>query len=387
MQQETMATRNLTVLIDGATGRLGTTQHLRAVLEIRREGGLRLRNGDVLVPQPVLLGRDPAKLAALAEKSGGLEWSTDRAASLADPAIDLYFDAGLTGGRPERARAAFAAGKHVYLEKPIAETLEDALSLARAAEHAGKQGGVVQDKLFLPGLKKLFKLYESGFFGLVLSVRLEFGWWVFDGELYPAQRPSWNYRRATGGGLILDMFAHWRYVFDRLLGPIAAVSCRHMTALPRRIDESGLPYDVDVEDHAFAMFELESGALAQIGSSWANRVKRDDLLQIQVDGSAGSAVAGLHRCFIQPAVATPKPFFSPELPQAMDFDAQWQEMPDIEPFENGYRAGWELFLRHVAEDAPFPAPLLEGAKSVQLAEACYQSHRERRWVDLPRLTL
>jgi predicted dehydrogenase len=382
-----MTTRTIGVVIDGATGRLGATQHLRALLAICREGGLSLANGDRLMPQPLLLGRDPAKLASLAERSGGLRWSTERDACLADPAIALYFDASATGGRPERARSAFAAGKHVYLEKPIADSLDDALSLARAAENAGRKGGVVQDKLFLPGLKKLRKLYEAGFFGRVLSVRLEFGWWVFDGALYPAQRPSWNYRKATGGGLILDMFAHWRYIFDRLLGPIAAVSCRHMTALPRRIDEGGMPYDVDVEDHAFAIFELEGGALAQIGSSWANRVKRDDLLQIQVDGTAGSAVAGLHRCFVQPAVATPKPLFSPDQPQSDVFDAQWQEMPDIEPFENGYHAGWELFLRHVAEDAPFPAPILEGAKSVQLAEACYQSHRERRWVELPQLAL
>jgi predicted dehydrogenase len=233
----------------------------------------------------------------------------------------------------------------------------------------------------------LRRLYDSGFFGRVLSIRLDFGWWVFDGALYPSQRPSWNYTRATGGGLILDMFAHWRYIFDRLLGPIEAVSCRHATLQPRRIDESGKSYDVDVEDHAFAMFELQGGVLAQISSSWANRVKRDDLLQIQVDGAAGSAVAGLHRCFIQPAAATPKPFFSPEQPQAMVFDEQWQEMPGVDPFENGYRAGWNSFLRHIAEDTPFPAPLLVGAKSVQLAEACYQSQRERRWVDLPKLEL
>ena len=382
-----MADRKIGVVIDGATGRLGTTQHLRALLDIRREGGLPLKNGDRLIPEPMLLGRNAEKLAALAEKSGGLRWSSDRDACLADPAIDIYFDATATGGRPDRARAAFAAKKHVYLEKPIAENLEDALALARAAEGAGRKGGVVQDKLFLPGLKKLRKLYDAGFFGRVLSIRLDFGWWVFDGDLFPAQRPSWNYQKATGGGLILDMFAHWRYIFDRLLGPINAVSCRHATVQPRRIDERGRPYDVDVEDHAFAMFELEGGVLAQISSSWASRVKRDDLLQIQVDGTLGSAVAGLHRCFVQPLVATPKPFFSPEQPQQMNFDEQWQEVPDVLPFENGYRAGWELFLRHVAEDAPFPAPLLEGAKSVQLAEACYKSHRERRWVELEPLSL
>ena len=382
-----MPSRRIGVLIDGATGRLGTTQHLRALLEMRREGGLPLRHGDRLMPEPVLLGRDAGKLAALAEKSGGLGWTTDRDAALADKAIDLYFDASASGGRPERACAAFSAGKHVYLEKPIAGNLADALSLARAAEDAGRRGGVVQDKLFLPGLKKLRRLFDAQFFGRVLSVRLDFGWWVFDGTVTPAQRPSWNYSKATGGGLILDMFAHWRYIFDRLLGPIASVSCRHAILQPRRIDETGRPYDVDVEDHAFAIFELEGGVLAQVSSSWANRVKRDDLLQIQVDGTSGSAVAGLHRCFIQPGPATPRPMFSPEVPQPMNFDEQWQELPDIEPFENGYRAGWELFLRHVVEGGPFPAPLIEGAKSVQLAEACHQSQRERRWIDLEALRL
>jgi predicted dehydrogenase len=334
-----------------------------------------------------LLGRNPEKLAALADAQGGLKWSTDRDTILADPDVAIYFDASATGGRPERAGTAIDAGKHIYLEKPIAETLPAALDLARQARRADLESGVVQDKLFLPGLRKLRKLYDADFFGRVLSVRLDFGWWVFDGELCPAQRPSWNYRKETGGGLILDMFAHWRYIFDRLLGEIKAVSCRHTTAIPTRRDENGKRYDVDVEDHAFATFELAGGVLAQVGSSWASRVKRDDLLQIQVDGALGSAVCGLHRCFVQPLVATPRPFFDPERPQPMVFDEQWQELPDLEPLRNGYRAGWELFLRHVAEGAPFPSPLLEGAKSVQLAEACHQSNRERRWIDLPELTL
>lgn len=382
-----MAIRTIGVVIEGATGRLGTTQHLRSLMAIRSEGGLALANGDRLVPEPILLGRNAEKLEALAEAQGGLRWSTDRNACLANPDIAIYFDATATGGRPARADAALAAAKHVYLEKPIAETLDDALDLARRAERAGLKNGVVQDKLFLPGLTKLRRLYEADFFGRVLSIRVDFGWWVFDGALYPAQRPSWNYRKATGGGLILDMFAHWRYIFDRLLGEIKAVSCRHMTALPERRDENGQWYRVDVEDTAFAIFELAGGVLAQVSSSWASRVKRDDLLQIQVDGTRGSAVCGLHRCFVQPLVATPKPFFDPERPQTMVFDEQWQEMPDVEPLRNGYRASWELFLKHVAEDAPFPSPFLEGAKSVQLAEACYQSSHERRWIDLSALIL
>jgi predicted dehydrogenase len=382
-----MATRSMGIVIEGATGRLGSTQHLRSLMAIRAEGGLPLSSGDRVLPEPLLLGRDATKLADLAAAHGGLRWSTDRDVCLADGDIAIYFDASATGGRAARAGTALDAGKHVYLEKPIAESLADALNLARRGERAGLKGGVVQDKLFLPGLVKLRKLYETNFFGRVLSIRLDFGWWVFDGTPYPAQRPSWNYRRGTGGGLILDMFAHWRYIFDRLLGEIKAVSCRHMTALPERRDENGNLYGVDVEDTAFGVFELAGGVLAQVSSSWASRVKRDDLLQIQVDGTLGSAVCGLHRCFVQPLVATPKPFFDPERPQPMNFDEQWQEMPDIEPARNGYRAGWELFLKHVAEDAPFPSPLLEGAKSVQLAEACHQSHHERRWVELPPLTV
>jgi predicted dehydrogenase len=382
-----MAVRQINIVVDGATGRLGTTQHLKALLAIRAEGGLPLKNGNRLMPEPMLLGRNAEKLAALARASGGLKWSLDRDACLADPAVGIYFDATATGGRPERLSAAIDAGKHIYTEKPLAETVEQALSLARQADRAGVKNGIVQDKLFLPGLKKLRKLVDSQYFGRVVSVRLDFGWWVFDGELYPAQRPSWNYRRATGGGLILDMFAHWRYIFDRLLGPITAVSCREMTAQPRRIDEAGKPYDVDVEDHAFAIFELDGGAIAQVSSSWASRVKRDDLLQIQVDGTKGSAVCGMHRCFVQPLVATPRPFFDPENPREGNFDRDWQEMPTLDPFKNSYRECWELFLRHVAEDGPFPSPLLEGAKGVQLADACHQSQRERRWIELAKLSL
>lgn len=382
-----MGTRTIGVVIDGATGRLGTTQHLRALTAIRGEGGLALSDGDRLIPEPLLLGRNPARLAALAEAQGGLKWSTDRDACLAEPAVAIYFDAAATGGRAERVKAALAAGKHVYVEKPLAETLAEALALARQARQAGLRTGVVQDKLHLPGLRKLKKLYDTEFFGRIVGVRLDFGWWVFDGEMYPAQRSSWNYRRATGGGLVLDMFAHWRYVFDRLLGEIRAVSCRLATAIPSRIDERDERYAVDVEDSALAQFELADGVVAQVASSWATRVRRDDLLQIQVDGTMGSAVAGLHRCWIQPLAATPKPFFDPEHPQPMTFAAQWQEMPDIEPVQNGYRIGWEQFLRHVAEGTPFPAPFLEGAKSVQLAEACHKSDRERRWIDLEPLAL
>jgi predicted dehydrogenase len=260
------------------------------------------------------------------------------------------------------------------------------MAIVRAAEAAGVKAASVQDKVYLPGFHKLHKLRDSGFFGRILSARLDSGWWVFDGESQPAQRSSWNYRKKDGGGLVLDMYPHWRYLLTSLIGPIKAVSCRKVTQIPRRIDEAGQPYEVDVEDEVFATFEFESGALAQVTSSWATRVKRDDLIQIQIDGTLGSAVAGGHQCFVQSLAATPKPAWNVEVAQAMDFDTQWQEVPDVEPFRNSYRQGWEQFLRHVAQDDKLRSPMLEGARDVQLTELCYQSDRERRWIDVPALT-
>jgi predicted dehydrogenase len=378
-----MAVRTLRIAMEGVTGRLGTNQHLiRSLLAIRQEGGLALTNGDRLVPEPVLLGRNPDKLAALSAAHGGLKWSADAAATLADKTIDIYFDVAATGGRLERALRAVAAGKHIYLEKPVANSSAEAMQIVHAAKQKGVKAAAVQDKVYLPGFHKLRQVRDSGFFGRILSARLESGWWVFDGELYPAQRSSWNYRKQDGGGLVLDMYPHWRYLTASLMGPIKAVSCRKTTQQKKRWDEAGKPFDVDVEDEVFATFEFESGALAQVTTSWASRVKRDDLIQVQIDGTLGSAVAGGHKCYVQSLAATPRPSWNVEVPQAMDFDTQWQEVSDHAPFKNSYRHGWEQFLRHVAEDAPLRSTLLEGAKDVQLTEACYQSDRERRWIDI-----
>ena len=382
-----MALRTIRIAMEGVTGRLGTNQHLiRSLLAIRREGGLPLQNGDRLMPEPVLVGRNPDKLAALAQAHGGLSWSDDAATTLTDKTIDIYFDVAATGGRLERALRAVAAGKHIYLEKPVADSSTEAMQIVRAAKAKGLKAAAVQDKVYLPGFHKLKKVRDSGFFGRILSARLESGWWVFDGELYPAQRSSWNYRKQDGGGLVLDMYPHWRYLTASLMGPIKAVSCRRLTQQKKRWDEAGKPFDVDVEDEVFATFEFESGAMAQVTTSWASRVKRDDLIQIQIDGTHGSAVAGGHKCFVQSLAATPRPAWNVEVPQQMDFDTQWQEVPEHEPFKNSYRHGWEQYLRHVAEGAPLRSTLLEGARDVQLTEACYQSDRERRWVDIAPLS-
>ncbi|QYK42234.1 MAG: Gfo/Idh/MocA family oxidoreductase [Paracoccaceae bacterium] len=381
-----MATRTIGVILDGVTGRLGTQQHLVAsVLAIARDGGLRLADGTALVPVPVLLGRDAGKLRALSAAHGGLRWTTDRAAALADPDSQIYFDASATGGRHDRLMQALRAGKHVYTEKPVASSAGQALDVARQADRAGLRHGVVQDKLFLPGMRKLAALRQSGFFGRIHAARLDFGFWVFDGDIQRTQRSSWNYKRAEGGGIVLDMFTHWRYLTDTLIGRMRAVSCVMATRTPRRRDENGQPYDVDVEDQVLATVELDGGAFMQISNSWATRVRLDDTLQIQVDGSAGSAVVGVHDCWIQPAAATPLTTWHIEdrTRHSTDLRDHWQRLPDVEPVRNGYRAGWEMFLRHVAEGAPFSATLAEGAKALQLIDACYLSARERRWIDLP----
>jgi predicted dehydrogenase len=382
-----MAERRIGLIMNGVTGRMGTNQHLiRSIAAIRAEGGLRLANGDRLMPDPVLVGRNRERLEALARAHDIARISTDLDACLADPRDEVFFDAATTQLRAGLIRQAIAAGKHVYVEKPTADRLEDALDVARRARAAGIRHGVVQDKLFLPGLRKLRMVIGSGFLGRICSVKGEFGYWVFEGDLQPAQRPSWNYKRAEGGGIILDMLCHWRYVLDNLFGEVRAVSCLGATHIPERVDEQGRRYRVDADDAAYATFQLAGDIVAQINSSWVTRVRRDDLVTFQVDGTHGSAVAGLQKCWTQSRIATPKPVWNPDVPQPIDFFAGWQEVPDSEPYPNGFRAQWELFLRHVAGELPdFPWDLMAGARGVQLAEAGLRSWRERRWVDLDKL--
>ncbi|KAB0679415.1 Gfo/Idh/MocA family oxidoreductase [Aureimonas leprariae] len=370
----------------GITGRMGYNQHLvRSVLAIRDAGGVTLRSGERVELDPILVGRNEAKVREIAERHGVKRWTGDIDAALADPNDTLFFDAGTTQMRAGLLTRAIEAGKNVYCEKPIADTLDEALSVARLAERSGVKHGVVQDKLFLPGLQKLAMLRDSGFFGRILSVRAEFGYWVFEGDWQAAQRPSWNYRTKDGGGIILDMLCHWRYVMDNLFGAVKAVSCLGATHIPRRVDERGEPYEADADDAAYATFELEGGVVAHINSSWAVRVRRDDLVTFQVDGTHGSAVAGLTKCWTQHRVNTPKPVWNPDQPQTIDFYRTWDEVPDNNPGGNGFRAQWEMFIRHLAEDGPWPYGLIEGAKGVQLAELGLRSWRERRWLDVPAL--
>ena len=382
-----MAERRLGLIMHGITGRMGYNQHLvRSILAIREKGGVALGNGDRLLPDPIIVGRDADKLERIAKTHGIARWTTDLGKALANPEDTVFFDAGTTQMRAGLIGKAIDAGKHVYCEKPISDDLHTALALARKARSSGLKHGVVQDKLFLPGLMKLKLLNEAGFFGRIVSVRGEFGYWVFEGDWgVAAQRPSWNYKQAEGGGIILDMLCHWRYVLDNLFGNVKAVSCLGTTHIPSRVDETGKTYAADADDAAYATFELEGGVIAQINSSWVTRVRRDDLVTFHVDGTHGSAVAGLHKCFTQARVQTPKPVWNPDLPQTIDFFETWQEMPETRQFDNGFKAQWEMFLRHVAEDAPWPYGLEAGAKGVQLAMLGLQSWKERRWVDVPAL--
>ncbi|MFO1247257.1 MAG: Gfo/Idh/MocA family oxidoreductase [Alphaproteobacteria bacterium] len=383
-----MATQRLGIIMHGITGRMGYNQHLvRSICAIRAAGGVKLANGDAVMPDPILVGRDRQKVAAIAKACGVERVADSIDKALANSDDTVFFDAGSTSMRFDLLTQAMKAGKHVYAEKPVSETLEQALALARMARDTGVKNGVVQDKLYLPGLQKLKLLRDSGFFGRILSVRGEFGYWVFEGDWQPAQRPSWNYRKADGGGIILDMLPHWRYVLDNLVGQVRSVSCTGAVHISKRFDERGQEYHADADDAAYATFELEGGAIAQINSSWAVRVKRDDLVTFQVDGTLGSAVAGLTRCYSQHRVNTPRPVWNPDQPQTMPFQDQWQDVPDNKVNENGFKQQWEDFIRHVAEDGPWTRDLFEGAKGVQLAELGQKSWAERRVIDVPALSL
>jgi predicted dehydrogenase len=374
------------IVMNGVTGRMGMNQHLlRSIAAIIKQGGVPAGPEDLVVPEPLLVGRNAEKLAAVAKQAGLTRWTTDLDAALSDSSMSVYFDAQSTLRRAQSVGKAIEAGKNIYCEKPTGTSTAEALGLYEKARKKGVKHGVVQDKLWLPGLMKLADLKARGFFGRILSVRGEFGYWVFEGDLVPAQRPSWNYRADEGGGIVIDMLCHWRYVLDNLFGAVKAVSCRAVTHIPRRWDESGKAYESTADDSAYSTFELEGGVIAHFNSSWDVRVRRDDLLTLQVDGTLGSAVAGLRDCWVQPYGATPRPVWNPDVPSAIDYFDGWQKVPEQRTYDNAFKTQWELYLRHLVMGGSFRWSLLEGAKGVQLAELGLESSRRRCWVDVPAL--
>lgn len=378
--------KRVRILMNGVTGRMGTNQHLvRSILAIRKQGGIRLKNGDVLMPEPILVGRNEAKLKSLASQYDVKEYTTDLDTALSDSRNEIYFDAQVTEMRYPSVMKAIQAGKAIYCEKPTATNTREAMELYRAAEQKGVKHGVVQDKLWLPGLLKLKYLIDTGFFGRILSVRGEFGYWVFDGFYQPAQRPSWNYRKEDGGGIMIDMFCHWRYVIDNLFGEIKSLVALGATHIPKRVDENGREYTCTADDSAYGIFELKNGIICQFNSSWDVRVRRDDLLVLQVDGTKGTAVAGLRECWIQDEAMTPKPVWNPDIDSPIDYYENWAKIPTRDPYDNAFKVQWEKFLRHYAQNDPFPWNLKEGAKGVQLAELGMESWRTRKWVEVTEL--
>jgi predicted dehydrogenase len=374
------------IIMNGVTGRMGTNQHLmRSIVEIIKQGGVKIGTSETIMPDPVLVGRDENKLRKLCAMSGISKMTTDLDSVLKDPAYTVYFDAQTTGRRAEGVKKAVQAGKHVYCEKPVAVSTDVAMELYNICKKAGIKNGVVQDKLWLPGIIKLKRLMQEGFFGKILSVRGEFGYWVFEGDIIPAQRPSWNYRKEDDGGIIVDMLCHWRYVLDNVFGKVKAVSCLGATHIDKRVDENGREYKCTADDAAYATFELENGIIAHFNSSWTVRVRRDDLLTLQVDGTKGSAVAGLRECYIQHYGNTPKPVWNPDIPQPINFYEGWSKVPEQEVYENAFKVQWELFLKHIVKNDPFPWDLREGAKGVQLAEKGIESWMNRKWMDIPEL--
>jgi predicted dehydrogenase len=381
-----MSVRTIGVVMNGVTGRMGYRQHLvRSVLAINEQGGVVLSDGSRVKLRPVLVGRSADKLSRIAAEHHISRYTTDLDSALSDDDNLIYFDAQVTSARVKAVLKAIEAGKHIYAEKPTAESVQEAVALAEAAKAKGVKNGVVQDKLFLPGLLKLKRLIDAGFFGQILSVRGEFGYWVFEGDWQEAQRPSWNYRAEDGGGIVLDMFPHWHYVMENLFGRVESVYAKAVTHVPQRVDEQGKAYAATADDAAYGIFELAGGVIAQINSSWTVRVNRDELVEFQVDGTHGSAVAGLRNCRFQHRAATPKPVWNPDLPATARFREGWQDVPDNADFDNGFKIQWEGFVRHVCEDAPFPNDFASGARGVQLAELGLRSSAEGRRIEVPHL--
>ncbi len=383
-----MKIHSVGIIMNGVTGRMGTNQHLiRSIDAIIKQGGVAISASEVIMPDVILMGRDENKLKKLVETTHVNKWTTDLDSVLKDPKYTIYFDAQTTGRRSDAVKKAVAAGKHIYCEKPVATSTAIALELYQICEAAGVKHGVVQDKLWLPGILKIKRLIENDFFGNILSVRGDFGYWVFEGHSVPAQRPSWNYRKEDDGGIIVDMLCHWRYVLDNIFGNVKGVFCLGATHIPERIDEEGKPYSCSADDAAYATFELEGGVIAQFNSSWTTRVRRDDLLTLHVDGTKGSAVAGLRECWTQSYGNTPKPVWNPDIQNTIDFKKDWSKMPEQEHFDNAFKVQWELFLKHIVIDTPFPWNMLQGAKGVQLAEKGLESWEQKKWITIPELKI
>ena len=374
--------------MNGVTGRMGYRQHLvRSVLAIRDEGGIELPDGSRLQVEPVLIGRRMDKLARAGRAPRGRRLHHRPRRRAGRRHGHVYFDSQITGERKKAILKAVAAGKHVFTEKPIAESVEEGQELVDAAREAGIIDGVVHDKLYLPGLLKLKRLVDAGFFGEILSVRGEFGYWVFEGDIVPAQRPSWNYRAEDGGGMVLDMFCHWNYVLENLFGRVRSVTAKAVTHIPQRWDEQGRPYQATADDAAYGIFELEGGIIAQINSSWAVRVDRASWWSSRSTAPTGRPWRGCSAAACSTGCRRRSRSGTPTCPTDQDFRSQWDDVPDNEVFRNGFRAQWERYLLDVHAGRPHLYDFAAGVRGLQLVEAGLRSSAEGRTIQLQELAV
>ena len=283
------------------------------------------------------------------------------------PSFPILFDAAATKQRVSTLTKAIAAGKHIYSEKPVALSVADGMALLTAARARNLKHGAVEDKIFLPGLQKLSAARRAEI-------------------LRPRHRLSPRFRlvgvrriRAQKPAAKLELPAkrcrrsHHGYVSALALRRSKAFSARSVglwhataTAIPQRADESGTRYDVDVDDTSLTLAELENGAVGTIACSWATRVRRDDLLTFQIDGTSGSAVAGLHRCWAQSAGDTPEVrHINPMVDIGFDYRRDWKEVPGLAAYANPYRVGWDRFLKHIVTGEPLASDLSAGIRDVQ----------------------
>ena len=377
--------KTLGIILHGVTGRMGTNQHLiRSIKSIQNEGGIKLSDGNFLNLDVILSGRDKDKLSNLSKKHQISKWTTDLDKILQDSSYQVFFDSASTKMRAENITKAIKYNKHIYCEKPSAEKFQEAYDLFLLAEKKFVRHGVVQDKLFLPGLIKLKKLIQQNFFGKILSVKIDFGYWVFTGkdENQPSQRPSWNYRKEEGGSIIIDMMCHWQYIITHLFGEIEDFVCMGKNHISTRYDNNAKSYHANADDACYAIVNLKNGILVQINSDWCTRVRKDDLVTFKVDGELGSALATLSQCYLQPLDKTPRPIWNPDEKQKHNFFNDWELVFENETYENAFKTQWILFLKHIAEGSPWDYGLEKGAEAVRFAELALKSWKEKKWINL-----
>ena len=384
-----MATKRLGIIMHGVTGRMGYNQHLvRSICAIRDAGRRRAceRRPRDARSDP---GRPQRGEARRDRRSGTASraTTTDLDAALANTDDTVFFDAGSTQMRADLLSKAIDAGKDVYCEKPIADTLADAIKVAKLARSRGIKNGVVQDKLFLPGLRKMKLLKDAGFFGRMLSVRGEFGYWVFEGDLQPIQRPSWNYRKADGGGIILDMLCHWRYVLDNLFGEVKAVSCLGVTHIPRAHRRSGQA--LHGRCRRCRLCDVRARGRRDRADQLVLVRAREARRSRHLPGRRHARLGGRRPHALLHPASREHAASGLESGRAADDELQRAVGGSAghQAYDNGFKLQWEDFIRHVVRGSALDVrSARKASRACSSPSSGCKSWAERRWLDVPDLS-